>query len=152
MAFTLRAAARPDEAWARQLNEAAYRPVITEQFGFWNDQDQQRQFSEKWAKGQYRVIELDGTPVGVLWAVVESDHVFVNELLIAPERQGSGLGSKVLGAVLHDAATRNLPVRLRVLIRNRARTLYERLGFEVKAVTSTHFSMSWSGSRSTMSR
>lgn len=143
MDLVLRPAAPQDEPWARELNSAAYRSVITEQFGSWNEPEQQRQFGEKWARGQYQLVCLAGERVGVLWTTLETDHLFVNELLILPERQGSGIGTQVMSDLLGDATERNLPVRLRVLIRNRARILYERLGFKTDAVTSTHFLMTW---------
>lgn len=143
MDLVLRPAAPQDEPWARELNSAAYRAVIERQFGFWNDRDQQRQFEDKWAQGQYQLICLAGVPVGVLWAAVDVDHVFINELLILPEQQGLGIGTQVLRDVLGDASARNVPVRLKVLLRNRARALYERLGFKVEAVTATHFLMTW---------
>ena len=143
MDLVLRPAAPQEEPWARKLNTAAYHTVITEQFGVWNDREQQRQFGDKWAQGQYQVISCEGVPVGVLWISEKEEHVFINELLIVPERQGLGIGTRVMSDVLRDAGTRNLPVRLRVLLRNRARALYERLGFKVDAVTPTHFLMSW---------
>jgi len=143
MDLVLRAAAPQDEPWARDLNCNAYRSVIEQQFGFWNDREQQRQFGDKWAQGHYQLICVAGMPVGVLWTTIEVDHVFVNELLILPERQGLGIGTQVLRDVLGDASTRALPVRLKVLLRNRARALYERLGFTVEATTATHFLMTW---------
>ena len=42
-----------------------------------------------------------------------------------------------------QAKQRGLPVRLRVLHRNRARHLYERHGFEGVGETETHWLMRW---------
>lgn len=143
MDLVLRPATPEDEPWARELNAAAYRPVIEQQFGFWDHPEQQRQFSDKWAQGQYQIICLEGAAVGVLWVAFETEQVFINEILIVPERQGLGIGTQLVRDVLREADARDLPVRLRALIRNRARALYERLGFTVDAVTATHFLMTW---------
>jgi ribosomal protein S18 acetylase RimI-like enzyme len=43
-----------------------------------------------------------------------------------------------------DARSRKLPILLQVLHLNRARRLYERLGFRVYETTETHYRMRWS--------
>jgi hypothetical protein len=65
----------------------------------------------------------------------ESDHVFLIEILIAPEHQNCGVGTELVGRVLARAGARGVPVRLQVLRANRARNLYERPGFQLSGAT-----------------
>lgn len=63
-------------------------------------------------------------------------------MALLPEFQGRGIGTKLIQAVMGEAAGLGLPLRLQVLKANRARRLYERLGFHVYAETATHLQMS----------
>ena len=130
-----------DEAFARGVNHLAYRAVVTEQFGSWDEADQDERFQQKWSRGGYQLIRCDGVSVGLLKVVEEPDHVFLSELQIHPDHQNRGLGAEVIARVVADATKRRLPVRLQVLLANRARRLYERLGFEVCGETETHVVM-----------
>lgn len=67
------------------------------------------------------------------------------EIQLLPEFQGHGIGTALLQRELRFADARGLPVRLQVLRENRARTLYERLGFRVCGETDTHFLMERNG-------
>lgn len=58
---------------------------------------------------------------------------FVKDLVVAPERQGRGLGAALLGTAMLALRERGMDeVQLKVVTANAgARRLYERLGFEV---------------------
>ncbi|MGI9486919.1 MAG: GNAT family N-acetyltransferase [Geminicoccaceae bacterium] len=53
-----------------------------------------------------------------------------NEIQISPSHQSQGIGTKLIVKVMDETTTSGLPVLLRVLTENRARALYERLGFK----------------------
>ncbi len=134
--------ARPsDREFARQLNHAAYRDVVTRQFGRWNEADQDLRFADKWEQGGFRIVRLAGEPVGAVWTTVEPDDLFINDLQVLPARQGAGIGAAVVERVIAEADALGQPVRLQVLRANRARALYERLGFRVYGETELHFLM-----------
>lgn len=59
--------------------------------------------------------------------------------------QSRGIGTSVLRRTCEEARRRNVPVRLRVLRRNRAQDLYRRLGFEPEGETETHVLLVWQG-------
>lgn len=74
------------------------------------------------------ILDDTGAVVGHLIVKREADHVWLEELVIAPAAQGRGLGTTALRAVIARAG--DLPLRLGVLAPNvRALALYERLGF-----------------------
>jgi len=58
---------------------------------------------------------------------------WLEHFYLAPQYQGRGLGSAVLGAVLDRADAQGVSVRLDVLQGSAARRLYERHGFVVEA-------------------
>jgi GNAT superfamily N-acetyltransferase len=74
------------------------------------------------------IILLDGAPVGWICLADLASEVRVVDILIAPDRQGKGVGAAVFRSVLDAAVGR--PVRLAVNVTNpRALRFYERLGF-----------------------
>jgi ribosomal protein S18 acetylase RimI-like enzyme len=93
------------------------------------------------------VAELDGRPVG--WAKIEhptelaaSGHVWhVSGLAVDPSFEGRGAGHALMEALIELARERGgLRMTLRVFATNeRARRLYERLGFVVEGVLRGEF-------------
>jgi len=114
------------------------------QFGTWDDAAQDRWFEQSLAEAEFSVVEDGGEPVGAVGVKELSDGLFLAELQILPSRQGRGLGTQVLQAVLARAMQARKAIALRVLHQNRARSLYERHGFVVTGQTETHYLMAWS--------
>ena len=135
-------ASASDHDFLKQLHHAAYREVVTRQFGGWVESDQDAWFEQGLGEATFHVVEKDGAPVGALAVQHAPDHLFLMELQILPECQNQGIGTAVLRSVLERAAALELPVHLRVLRQNRARALYERHGFAVTGDTETHYLMS----------
>jgi ribosomal protein S18 acetylase RimI-like enzyme len=139
--IVVRKATDEDKEFLRSLNRKVYREVVVEQFGSWDDDQQNRYFEKKWEIAGYQIIEIASRRIGTIWIIDEPDHMRIRELQILPEFQGQGIGSELMKRELERAKARNLPVRLRVLKANRARLLYERLGFRVHHETETHLIM-----------
>jgi len=131
----------PTTAFLKELHHAAYRDVVTRQFGAWVESDQDTWFEQKLGAGGITIIEVDGIRVGAIGLEDAPDHVFLRELQVLPAAQNHGIGTAVLRAELERATALGLPLRLRVLQQNRARQLYERHGFAVTGETETHFLM-----------
>lgn len=74
------------------------------------------------------VIEVEGAVVGVIAVRPETDEQWIEHFYLAPEYQGQGLGSAVLGHVM-TMQRDHRPFRLNVLKGSPARRLYERHGF-----------------------
>lgn len=80
------------------------------------------------------VAELDGQPVGMLWAKVDRDDLGAVDLFqvwVAPEARGRGVGAELIRTAVEWAAARgSREVRLSVTCgETPARRLYEREGF-----------------------
>ena len=135
-------AGEQDKSFLRTLNREVYEPVVVKQFGTWNDAFQDRVFEEKWAVQNYQIVEHAGQRVGAIWVTKEPDHLWLREIQISPPYQNRGIGTKLLMKVMNEAAQSDLPLRLRVLIENRAKALYERHGFrDIGMFGNTHYWM-----------
>jgi len=137
-----RPATEEDKAFLKKLNRDVYESVVIEQFGAWDDAIQDEHFERKWAVQEYQIVEQEGLRVGAIWISKEIDHLWLREIQISPCHQNQGLGTKLLTTTIDEAARSGLPLQLRVLIANRAKALYERLGFSVIGMhEDTHYWM-----------
>lgn len=78
-----------------------------------------------------QIVELEGRPVGLLKVQRPAREWHVMQIQMTPEVQGQGIGSDLLKALLEEARQAGVAVTLSVLKVNRARELYERLGFVI---------------------
>ncbi len=77
------------------------------------------------------VVSLKGT----------KKSLHIRQLQILPEYQGQGIGSKVLSVVKKRALHLQLPITLNVLLKNPARGLYLRHGFQIEGKNKLEFQM-----------
>jgi ribosomal protein S18 acetylase RimI-like enzyme len=76
---------------------------------------------------------LDGEELGVLWLATDRPVVYIYDIELREELRGRGLGRAVMAAAVAWSAARGAPaIGLNVFGHNdRARALYDRLGFRV---------------------
>lgn len=91
--------------------------------------------------GRDWIVTSDDEQIGVLSLDRRSDAVIVRHIALLPEFRNRGIGSALIRGVLDFAVTVKLPVRLRLLKDNPARSLYERLGFAVTAEDDRRYEM-----------
>lgn len=91
--------------------------------------------------GRDWIVTSDGEQIGVLSLDRRADAVIVRHIALLPEFQNRGIGSALIRGVLDFAVTVKLPVRLRLLKDNPARSLYERLGFAVTSEDGQRYEM-----------
>ncbi|NQY88054.1 MAG: GNAT family N-acetyltransferase [Colwellia sp.] len=92
------------------------------------------------------IILRDRKPIGVLKMGIvalkgTTKSLHIRQLQILPEFQGQGVGSKVLMVVKKKALQLQLPITLNVLLRNPARGLYLRHGFQIEGKNKLEFHM-----------
>src|SRR5579871_2945352 len=138
MTLATRPATSTDTAFARTTHHLAYREAVERQFGPWNEADQDRFFASGW-KPEKNLMLLHNRELCGYTQVEEHPHqISVCELVIHPQFQNHGVGTALLRQVMDKARSLGIPVRLGTFKTNRARKLYERLGFREFDQTATH--------------
>jgi len=139
MNVTTRRATAADLDFARRTHHAAYRDVVTRQWGQWDEETQDRFFDTDWGDARFDVILVDGVVCGYAAVEDQAEAIHVVELVVCPEYQGRGIGSTVLQTVIARAQNEQRPVRLRTCIENsRAQSFYRRHGFRELGRDETH--------------
>lgn len=143
--WQLRPALASDREFLYGLNEATMREHIEKIWG-WNEPEQQAFFDNRFEPAEWQIIQAGGQDVGVLIVKENDEELYLAEIEIVPEWQGRGIGSSVLRSLMEDAVARQKPLTLRVLhLNERARALYERLGFRPFREIETHTYPRWDG-------
>ena len=86
-----------------------------------------------------QLIFLNGQRIGLLKVVEDAERIELVQIQLEPAHQGKGIGQEVLNSIIEKSLREGKPLSLSVLKGNRARKLYERLGF--KKVKETDFSL-----------
>ena len=127
-----------EELW--QLRRVALYEHVLATWG-WDEDWQASRFRDRWRPEQITVVERGGECIGMFALEEDPEELNLANVAIAPAHQSQGIGTAVLTAILTGARSRGLVVSLTVLKVNRARRLYERLGFVVVGETATHYVM-----------
>jgi len=77
-----------------------------------------------------KFIYLNEKKIGLLKILQEQEHIEIIQIQIEPDYQGKGLGEILIKKII-DTNSRKMPIRLNVLKENKARKLYEKLGFKI---------------------
>lgn len=131
MRIRLEPAQADDVAYFWWLYQASYRDVILDQFGGWDEKEQQVAFLQKWQAGGYQRIVADDRIGGALWTRTMAEYHEVVEMQLAPALRNRGLGTALLRREAERAHGQGKPLRLSVLLKNPALRLYQRLGFDI---------------------
>jgi ribosomal protein S18 acetylase RimI-like enzyme len=141
MKYELIPSTKSDRAAIYHLNKRCFKDLVERQFGAWDDAWQQDYFARKWDPAKFQKVITDGVLIGALSLQRHPDHIFISQLMIDPDYQRQGYGTAILLDILRSAEEQGLLVRLKVLHKNEAFVLYERLGFTTTGKTETHFLM-----------
>lgn len=114
------------------------RPYVEATWG-WNEADQIARFTGAFGPSSRQIIELGAQPIGAVHVDWSGSPVRLLNIQLLPALQRQGHGSAVIRALIQQAGS--CPVWLHVLKVNPAKSLYERLGFQVIGHTETHWQM-----------
>ena len=139
--LTLRQATPRNCDFAYCAKKAAFKHYVEMVWG-WDEREQRQLHEQRFATQDFRVINLDGTDVGIMSVALTSDCLRVNQLFLLPEHQGKGIGSRCMTLIAEEKRHQGLPVRLRGLkVNSRALAFFEGLGFTRAGETATHVLM-----------
>lgn len=99
---------------------------------------QDRCWREQKPATTWDVILLDGQPGGRLYVNRLADEIRIVDIALLPEHRGRGVGSLLIGRLLDEGSETGRPVTIHVERNNRARALYERLGFSQIGTTGVY--------------
>ena len=124
--FLLRlyASTREEELAQVPWSEAERAAFLLQQF-----EAQDRHYREHYRGASFDVVERGGVPVGRLYVARWPDEIRIMELSLLPEHRGAGIGTRLVRAILDEAAREGKRTSVHVEQLNPARRLYERLGF-----------------------
>lgn len=138
--YAFRRANKTDYGFLWMLHLATMREYIAQTWG-WDQEAQEEIFKDRFNRHPREIVEVNGQPVGAVSIEQSSDELHILNIEVLPTVQGPGIGSSVIGDLVAAAHAEGRSARLAVLKVNPARRLYERLGFELIAETTTHFEM-----------
>jgi ribosomal protein S18 acetylase RimI-like enzyme len=90
-----------------------------------------------------RLVVFDERTVGYLCTRRSANEIVLIDIALLPAYRNRGIGTRLIRALLAEAATRSLPVRLNVLASHPAARLYARLGFRIVADDGVRWQMQW---------
>lgn len=128
LAYSLRPATPGDLEGLRAVHESAFRGLVETRYDW--DPDQQRQIVLE-SIPHAQIVEVAGALAGQLIVEEREDEVFLSRVMLGAAYRGRGLGAQIVGDVIARARASGRAVTLSVWENNRARGLYERLGFRV---------------------
>jgi len=132
-----------DTDFARNVHHRAYRDIIERQYGSWYLPDQDKFFMGAWSAAAHDIVFCDGVRCGYTCIEDRESEIYIRELVIDPDYQGLGIGTRLINEVQQHASARDVAIRLQTQTLNRAATLYRRLGFRETGRTETHIRMEW---------
>lgn len=125
----LRPATTNDRPFVEHVYFQTQRDIIEALFGWRGDNVEQMKFDEFYEMAQTSIIIEDDAEIGWMAVRHHRDHIELEHLYLDRSHQGRGIGSAILRDLIGKAEAFNLPLRLSTAKINRARRLYERLGF-----------------------
>lgn len=133
------ASTRADELALVRWSEEQKNLFIQMQF-----QAQRQHYRTYFPGAEYSVIWAgDQRPLGRLIVDRSGAEIRLMDIALLPEARGQGTGTALIQALQKEAGARGKPLRLHVETGNRARRLYERLGFAVCGEEGVHVEMEW---------
>ncbi len=112
---------------------------------------QQHSYRAQYPRADHDIILLDGLAIGRVM-VERGDHEIRGvDIALLPAYRSAGVGGVIIQDLLDEARRAGKPFRIQVVRTNRARRLYDRLGFREIGDTGTHYVMEWTADESVRS-
>lgn len=138
MSLFLRPAVKEDEPFLRKLAYDHFYEILCA--WAWDEatrdkllkiqiDGQRTSYSAQFPNAIHGIIMLENRAIGRLLLDRGIEFTTVVDIVIVKEKRGAGVGTWLLRALCTEADLTNTRMRLHVRVQNRAKNLYERLGF-----------------------
>ncbi|MGA9525318.1 MAG: GNAT family N-acetyltransferase [Myxococcaceae bacterium] len=122
--FRIYASTRTEELSVVPWSEAQKEAFLRMQF-----RAQHTHYRAHTPNADFLVVLKEGTPAGRLYLDRREDVLHIIDIALLPEARGTGIGGALLSEIIEEARASGRVVRIHVERQNRARHLYDRLGF-----------------------
>lgn len=122
--FEIYASTRAEELGPVDWSDERKRAFLREQSAA-----QEHHYHTHYPGAVFLVIEWRGRPVGRLYVHRRPHEIRLMDIALLPEGRGSGVGTRLLEDLIAEAERDRKALTIHVEKTNRARRLYERLGF-----------------------
>jgi GNAT superfamily N-acetyltransferase len=139
--FRLRQASADDAPLFYSVIDQTMREFIITIWGTWSEDRVRRESHEDSRSPNAQVVLVDDTPVGVFVVERFLKYIQIEQIYLLPEYQRLGIGTALIKSLMFEATQFKIPVCLRVMGVNPAKSFYERLGFIVTEATPEFFFM-----------
>jgi ribosomal protein S18 acetylase RimI-like enzyme len=109
--------------WSAEQKAAFVRQQFEAQHAWW---------VEHYAGASFDMVLVGGEPAGRLYVDRWEREIRIVDIAVMPEWRGRGIGERLIRGVFAEGDAAGKPVSIHVEQYNRARRLYERLGFEYR--------------------
>jgi GNAT superfamily N-acetyltransferase len=139
--FSLRQANADDATLFYDVIDQTMRDFVVITWGAWNEERVQRESYEDSCSPNAQVIQVKDASVGVFVVERCPTHIQLEQIYLLPKYQRMGIGRALLNRLIVEALQSNIPIRLRVMAVNPAKSFYEQHGFVITEATTEFFSM-----------
>jgi ribosomal protein S18 acetylase RimI-like enzyme len=136
--FELYASTRSEEIAACGWTDAAGQAFLRQQFTA-----QQRSYAAAYPDADDRIVLIDAQPSGRLIVQRGAEAIRIVDIALLPGARNRGVGGRLVGDMMTEAAESRRAILLQVLRTNRAIRFYERLGFSHAGGDAVRLQMKW---------
>ncbi len=134
-------ATKHDEAVIFDLYCQVMKEYITGIWG-WDQEWQENDFVKHFSPENITVVREENKAIGYSQIEDQGNQLYIRMLLLLPNHQRKGIGSRLLNAVIEKAKAQSKGIALQVFkINEQARRFYEHHGFHVQSETPSSFTM-----------
>jgi ribosomal protein S18 acetylase RimI-like enzyme len=134
-------ATKHDKAAIFDLYCQVMKEYIAEIWG-WDQEWQENDFTKHFSPGNITVVREENKVIGYSQIEDQGNQLYIRMLLLLPNQQRKGIGSRLLNAVIEKANAQSKGIALQVFkVNERARRFYEYHGFQVQGETPSSFTM-----------
>ncbi len=128
--IALRQATPADSEFCYQLHKAAMGGYVTAIWG-WDEQAQRDFHARAFSPHRWQIITVGGADIGMIDVEYRPGEIYLARIEVCPGHQGHGIGTRIISALIDEAAQKGQDLVLDVLtVNQRAQALYQRLGMK----------------------